>query len=84
MAEVLLNHSLEIGVLPDTVAPNDFVHPFVDSFGVNLQRPHNSSEQFHAPRVSEDLLHIGDVHAKGVGETALDFEGNVTKLLVCF
>ena len=56
--------------------------PLVNCFGVDLESPNESGEEFNAPWIPEDVLHVCNVHTKLVAESSLHFKWDLSKISV--
>ena len=56
--------------------------PLVDSLWINLKSPDDSGEEFDAPWMPEDLLHICNIHTKLIAESSLHLKWDLSKTSV--
>ena len=74
MTKSVLNNIFEVKVVLLAVIKGVLIDPAIDSLRVDLESPYQSGEHLNAPRVSENILYIGNIHAKLVCEAPFHLE----------
>ena len=74
MAERVGDGVLKVQAILLAFLEDVLIDPLVDGLGINLEGPDESCEEFDAPWVSEDGLHVRDIHTELVSKAALHFK----------